>query len=667
MSISWTRLPFRYTTDRDYEQNLSAWLGEVFEERLPRNGYQVREQQLYFSFRVASALTAGARILAEAGSGTGKTFAYLLPAVCTSRLRGRPVVVATATPALQEQLAGPAGDIATISRLLDLEIEARVAQRPEDVVCDLRVERFASDSQRVRGKAALLRWAENSPSGVRSEYPEASDRLWAQVAWNPACRCDICPRRGYCRLMKGRAEVRRTPDLVICSHDLFFSDTLRSDRRPPGQLPVLPPFSGVVFDEGHRVAAAAQRAAGARFRPAEVRAAIRGCRVQGARIRLLAVSEAAEHALDAMVNAVVDAMPPTDAPVPERLLPSDTLCTVADVLRRTLGVLQDEIAIEDGLQAGTGFSRHAPVYQFRLDEATRALQELARRDQTVAWVAGGAIEVVPRDLTPVWDAILPPHTPLVFSSATLSVDGSFAYSARTLGLDAPRTARVGVPFRLARQVRCWLAPSHWSQDPDALILGHLLSVLRATRGRALVLLPSAAETAWLRPRLVTPFPVLWEGDAGLDAQVVQFRRRVASVLCSHSLWEGIDIPGEALSAVVVPWLPFPSSDPVTAARREDAARQGEDPLTAVDIPAMVLRLRQGVGRLIRQESDRGVVAVLDPRMHEEPYRSAVHAALPEGAPHVRSLRALTRFLDASTLTSGTARGVRRSRSRGRSG
>ncbi len=667
MSISWTRLPFRFTTERDYEQNLSTWLGEVFEERLPRSGYQVREQQLYFSFRVASALTAGARILAEAGSGTGKTFAYLLPAVCTSRLRGRPVVVATATSALQEQLAGPTGDIATISRLLDLDIQARVAQRPEDVVCDIRVERFASDSQRVRGKAALLQWADNSPSGVRSEYPEASDRLWAHVAWNPACRCDLCPRRGYCRLMKGRAEVRRIPDLVICSHDLFFTDTLRSERRPPGQLPVLPPFSGVVFDEGHRVAAAAQRAAGARFRPAEVRAAIRGCRVQGARIRLLAVSEAAEHALDAMVSAVVDAMPPTDAPTPERLLPTETMCTVADVLRRTLGVLQDEMSIEDGLQAGTGFSHHAPVYQFRLDEATRALQDLVRRDQTVAWVADGAIEVVPRDLRPIWDAVVPPHTPLVFSSATLSVDGSFAYSAQTLGLDAPRTARVGVPFRLARQVRCWLPPAQTSQDPDALMVGHLVAVLRATSGRALVLLPSASEAAWLRGRLVTPFPVLWEGDAGLDAQVAQFRRRVASVLCSHSLWEGIDIPGEALSAVVIPWLPLPSADPITAARREDAARRGEDPLTAVDIPAMVLRLRQGVGRLIRKESDRGVVTVLDLRIHEEPYRSAVHAALPEGAPQVRSLQAVTRFLDAQSLTSGTARGVRRSRSTGRSG
>lgn len=652
MSISWTRLPFRFADHADYNRQLAAWLGRVFDEELPRAGYQVREQQIYFAFRVASALASGHHILAEAGSGTGKTFAYLLPAICHARLRGRPVVIATATATLQEQLAADDGDIATLSGLLGLDVDARVARRPEDVVCDIRVERFAASAKRVRGKAALLRWAAGSSSGVRSEQAGAPDALWREVAWNTSARCDVCSRRGYCRLMRGRSEMRQAADLIIISHDLFFEDVFgRQERLAPGQLPILPPFSAVIFDEGHRVAGAAQLAAGSAFRPGAVRGAIAGSRGQGARMRLLAVAEAAEHSLDALVSQVsrcVEA-PEESGGDRRRLRPDAEMLEVADVLRRTLGLLQDEMTIEEGVQRTTRFAERLSTYHVRLDEATTALTEIGDLEHTVAWVETGALRVVPRDLGPLWRRKVPDRTPLVFSSATLSVDGSFAYSAAVLGLSQPKTAQVGVPFHLARQVCCYQPRRGVPDGGREAVLPALRRLLIATGGRALVLVPGPSDTAWLREHLSLAGTTLWEGQAASDHLLERFQDEVDSVLVGHSFWEGVDVPGEALSAVVVPWLPLPGNDPVEQARREDARAAGRDPLRAVDIPAMALRLKQGIGRLIRSETDRGVVAILDPRWMRSPYREGVEAVLPQGARRVATLRPVRTFLNGSQL------------------
>jgi ATP-dependent DNA helicase DinG len=644
LSISWTRLPFRFEDPADYGRRLSEWIGAAFYERLPASGYQVREEQVYFAFRVAAALQSGRPILAEAGSGTGKTFGYLLPAVCHARLRGRPVVVATATPALQQQLAGPDGDVAALSRLLGLEIDARVARRPEDVVCDIKVERMSAFPGRRRGSAALLRWAQGARLGARSEFPDAADELWAGVAWDRSCRCDVCPRRGYCRLTRAREQARAAADLVVCSHDLFFEDTFGRDRLPPGRLPVLPPFSAVVFDEGHRVALSAQRAAGARLHRGELRQAIDGCEAQGVRVKLLRVADATRAAADAFIVRLQAATAAEAGEGRRAVARSAELAEAARVLNRRLDDLQDEMTIEEGLHEETAYAQRLGAYHVWMDAAQAALAALGD-PAMVAWVEGEELWVVPRDLGPVWERALPARTPLVFSSATLSAGGSFAYAAASLGLRAALTARVGVPFRLARQVLCYLpgdmppgdAPGFWERAA-----ARIARLLKATGGRALILVPGPAEQRRLRQLLRTPCAMLWEGDAAPERLVADFARDVPSCLVGHTLWEGIDVPGEALSAVIVPQLPLPGGDPVIEARREAARAAGQDPLTAVDVPDMALRLKQGVGRLIRTETDRGVVAVLDGRA--APLAAALDSALPEGARRVRTLAPVARFL-----------------------
>lgn len=648
MSIAWTRLPFRFDSSADYARRLSEWIGQVFYEVLPAAGYQVREEQVYFSFRVAAAMAEGRPVLAEAGAGTGKTFAYLLPAICHARLRGRPAVVATATPALEAQLAGPAGDIATLSRLLGLEVDARSARRPEDVLCDLRLERLAASRRRLPGRAALLRWAEGSAHGARAEHAAADDALWQRVAWEPGCRCDICPRRGYCRLTRGRQAARGAVDLVVCSHELFFADTFGRDRLPPGRLPVLPPFSAVVFDEGHRVAGAAQRAAGFRLRPAELGQAAAACEGQGVRVRLLRLAEAMRAEAAQLERALAAAVRPGDG-ARRAVEPTPALRARARSLHRVLGQLQDEMAIEEGLHEETAYAAGLAIHQVSLDAARAVCRGLELPD-LLPFLEGEDLWVVPRDLGPLWQRHLPPGTPVVFSSATLSAAGSFAYAAGVLGLPRPATVRVGVPFRLAAQVLCYLPtdlppaerPEFW-----ATAAARIARLLEVTGGRALILVPGATDLAALRTHLQTPHRVRWEGEAAPDALVRQFAADTASCLVGHSFWEGVDVPGDALSALVIPRLPLPGDDPLVEARRAAAAAAGQDPFTAVDIPDMALRLKQGVGRLIRTETDRGVVAVLDPAASGEgALAAAAAAALPDGARRVRTLPPLTRFFAA---------------------
>ena len=654
MSVSWTRLPFRFDTPADYDQRLSAWIGEVLYDRLPAAGYQVREEQVYLSFRIAAALRAKRPILAEGGSGTGKTFAYLLPLICHARLIGRPAVVATATPALQEQLAGPRGDVATLSGLLALQVDARVAVRPEDAVCDIRAERLRAGSRRLPGKAALLRWWEGSASGARAEFPAAADALWAAVAWNPACRCDVCPRRGFCRMMKGRAHLRAAADLVVCDHDLFFRDTsARAQGLAPGRLPVLPAFSAVVFDEGHRVAAAAQKAHGSRLIPPVLARTLEACHGQDVRQRLLLVAEAAGLANEAFSGALAEAT--VAAPGEERLAVRRTpaLLQTGERLLRLLTRLQDEMTVEEGLHEETAYAVRLAGSQAALDAAGEVLRRLPDEAGAILWREGGALWAVPRHLSRVWRHV--PDVPLVFSSATLAVAGGFAFAERVLDLPAPLTARVGVPFRLARQVLCLVAgegplpgePAFWE-----VMARRLTRVLHATGGRALVLLPRAAEVSALRMHWTWPGRTLWEGDAAPELLVQRFRRDVGTVLVGDSLWEGVDVPGEALSAVVVPLLPLPGADPSVAALREDATAAGLDPQAAVDVPEMCIRLKQGVGRLIRAESDRGVVAVLDPRVRVPELAAAVDGLLPEGARRVRTLAPVARFLRRVAPTIG---------------
>lgn len=660
MQIRWTKLPFPAHNEAEYRKGLNDWLGHVFYDLLPQHGYEVREEQIYTAFRIARALTDGSTLLAEAGPGTGKTFAYLLPAVCHARMRGAPVVVASASGVLKAQLTGPDGDIHTLSRLLGLDIDVRVAGDPADYICELKVESAdLSLDKEPEGWPDLVGWARRTATGARAEVPGVDDALWELVGWDPSLGCDTCPRRGHCLMMAARRHHREAADLVVCDHRLFAQDLLtRNDLLEGGLVPVLPTYSAVVFDEGHYLPETWQRVQGWSLSGERLRRTLGRLEAWQAREQMAWRLEAALGAAENFMRGMdAHTRPGEGKRDVER---SELLLKAAARLDKALDDLQTELVTEEAMSEGQVGETELNAYQARIDDIRAALR-LFRQSGSVVWREGDELWVVPQRPKPLFGGQhLKPGTPAIFSSATLEP----AYQARVLGLSRFDQMQVGVPFDLARQALLYLpegdpgaagghgagdvgAPSGRGLEVEVPLVDEAVQVLHATGGRALILLRSLAEVGLWRQALAArdlPWPVIYEGGGDRGAQLVRFRTDVRSVLVGADFWEGVDVPGEALSCVIIPHLPFPEHDPLIRERRAQAQAAGDDPFRAVDLPEMLIKLKQGVGRLIRTAEDRGVIALLDRSYVGTDWADAVEAALPEDAERVPDLEAVKAFL-----------------------
>lgn len=650
MRIRWTELPFQARNEDEFRRGLSDWLGHVFYEILPAQGYEIREEQIYATFRIAKALGSGRTLLAEAGPGTGKTFAYLLPAVCFARFKGAPVVVASATSLLQAQLTSPGGDIQTLSRLLNLNIQAGVAEDPASYICEMKA-RWADPEGAPKGWEAFRLWAEQTGTGARSEVPDVPDELWERMAWEPSLACDTCVFRGHCHVMTARRRYREAADLVVCDHRLFSQDLLtRAERLEAGGAPLLPRYSAVVLDEGHHLAEMWQRVQGHKLDPHRLKSTleqVRGLLKEGPAERTAAMRDlaVAGRRLQAFLRQLKTATEPGEG---KRTVDrTEAVLAAAATLDQGLEQVQEVLVTEETMNEGLEAEEVIRAYQVRLDEARASLAAL-RSAQSLVWVEGGDLWTVPRNPSNLYDpGRLKPGTPVVFSSATLEPE----YQARILHLPAPDAFRVGVPFNLAEQALIYLPEEE--RDP----VQEVRALLSASRGRALVLLPTLAEVRRYREALAggdLPWPLLFEGEGERGSQLNRFRTEVDSVLFGATFWEGVDVPGESLSCCIIPRLPFPEHDPLIRERRQQAEAAGEDPFLAVDLPEMLIRLRQGFGRLIRTAQDRGVIALLDRSFVGQAWAGAVLEALPQGAEQTSSLQAVAAFLAPG---GGTAREV----------
>jgi ATP-dependent DNA helicase DinG len=658
LQIRWTKLPFTARNREEFSTGLITWLGQVFYETLPERGYEVREEQIYTTFRMARALADGRTLFAEAGSGTGKTFAYLLPAVCYARFRGKPVVVASASGVLQAQLANPDGDIGALSRLLGLGIDARVAADPAESVCKVKADRIYIERP-MKGWKSLYNWTRRTQLGARSEVPDVADDLWSHVAWDPSLPCDTCRHRGTCHVMVARRTTRDAGDLVVTDHRLVAVDLLtRAERQEAGQMPILPPYSALVLDEGHHVPEVWQRAQGYELNARRLKNTLdlitaEYTNRQGAFNDLAEARQDGREYLEKVLLAGVrrdseqfltTVLAAAGSGEGKRHLPrtSAILEAAADLID-AVEALQDELVTEEAMQEGTDEEVALRAYQARLDEVVAALA-LFRSRAAVAWVEGDDFWVVPKEpLTLFGPGRLGVGTPALFSSATLEPD----YAAQVLQLKEYETTRVGVPFNLAKQVLVY-EPAGPEADSDE--VGAVLAVIRAMQGRTLVLLNSMAEVQRYRQAFGAATHVLYEGDADRGATLEAFRADVASTLVGATFWEGVDVPGEALSCVVIPRLPFPDHDPLIQERREQATARGEDPFVSVDLPEMLLKLKQGGGRLIRTTRDRGVLALLDQSYREKPWAAVVAAVLPAGAERTGDLAQVAAFCAANHET-----------------
>jgi ATP-dependent DNA helicase DinG len=280
-------------------------------------------------------------------------------------------------------------------------------------------------------------------------------------------------------------------------------------------------------------------------------------------------------------------------------------------------------------------------FEIQIERSITALDRFGRNKsrEVISWInrENGDFWVVPRDLGRLLDMhLFQKNQPVVFTSGTLSNEGDFSYFIRTLGLKEPSQSTIGSPFDIEEQVVVYLPQPSAKASGDAefsIKIEQLTALLKQNGGSALVLANCLKEVREIRRAISgyeLHFEVLWEDKGERGYLVRRFREEVSSVLVGAHFWEGIDVPGESLSLVVIWQLPFPSLDPLIEMRRKEADEEGMDPLIAVDYPEMGLKLKQGCGRLIRTKDDRGEIALLEP-VTGTPWEKVVMGALPKGA------------------------------------
>lgn len=636
---------FEYERREDFHDKLTQWIGDVFYDILPEHGYEVREEQIYTAFQMADALCNGKVHLAEAGLGTGKTFAYLLSAIPYARLNRKPIIVACATTALQEQLCGENGDIKTLSDLLGLEVDARMAKDSFQYVCDAKVEDSKAKLDNLSEDLSLeiTEWLGKTKRGERSEIPLVPDRVWKHIGWDEGMSCDMCLDRGFCKLIKAKEYYRGARDIIVVDHELFFKDLwTREERIADGKLPILPEYCGVIFDEGHKIILPASMQAGNRIIKDDIDQMILAIEeIHGAREELLLTVTKLEDITSRFFErlnrvAIVDEGSERFA-----IYGDDSLLKLAETFQKVLDKLLLELQIEQELYTESLPPNLIYAYEMLIDNSMLAVHNFCKNKgkDIISWIdpEGESFFVVPRNIdTRLNKHLYKKNIPVILTSATLSNDGDFDYLMRTLGLKNSSCSTVGNSFEMEEQVEVYL-PDPLSKDKVNIEftkdIEKLAYLLKLNEGRALVLTNSSKEVRRIREGIKhyqLPFEILWEDKAERGYLIREFKEDISTVLVASDFWEGIDVPGESLSMVIIWQLPFPARDPLIEVQRLEAKEEGLDEVLTIDYPAMGLKLKQGCGRLIRKEDDHGKIVIME-SVYGKAYEKFVMNALPEEA------------------------------------
>jgi ATP-dependent DNA helicase DinG len=600
--------------------------GGTLEATLP--GFEPRPGQAALAEAVADALAGRGNLLAEAGTGTGKSLAYLIPALAS----GKRVVVATATKALQEQLL--AKDVPTAAAALGRDARCELLKGRDNYLCRRSLDglallggsagalfRSAEDAEQYE---ELRGWIETTATGDRAELPiEPRPSLWSELAvGGDRCLGRRCPVRGACFSEAARSRAAEA-ELVITNHALYLADTALRARLGGAEGGVLPEHDAVVFDEAHRLEDAAAAWFGGRISLAGLRRLLRD------------VERLARERGETPPARLLDAIERSAQGLIARLAP--------DRGKRRLVASAVERAIDDASALGgaldalgehlAGSGEEADALARRAHSAAVDLDAcLELGPDVVSWSEPGALAWSPVDVAGVLrDALWDSEITAVLVSATLEVE----FLRDRLGLDDADEARFESPFAYDEQALVYVPakmPEPRSVGYADRLADEVVALCRLSRGRALVLTSSYRALDGLADRLQDelPYPVLRQGEAPRERLLERFRSEVETVLvATQTFWQGVDVPGESLSLLVIDKLPFaPPDDPLVQARCERITAAGGDWFAEYSVPAAVLQLRQGFGRLIRGRDDRGVVAILDSRLRTRLYGRRFLDALP---------------------------------------
>lgn len=606
-------------------------------------GFEYRAAQQEMAQAVRDSLSSGVSLLAEAGTGTGKTWAYLIPSI----LSGKKVVVSTGTKTLQDQILDR--DVPLLRRLIAPQLHAVCLKGRRNYLCRRRVRDFAyQPTFRNREEGRLYqrfqKWANATRSGDRAEITWLPDsfQVWNDVCCSSEqCHGQQCDDHHRCFLMRARVEAARA-HLVLVNHHLFFADLALRVRN--GGEAILE-YDAVVFDEAHLLEDTAGIYFGVQLSNIQVADLSRDIAKESRKGKTLGKNlteiKGITDQLEVLARTLHQSLTQgRGAQGRFRLDPDKTGKAFAECCGRIIHACERLSAVLEPRAESSPSLECLHRRSFELSQSCRNILE--RSDPSLVYwydltphavfLQGTPIEIAPI----LGEKLFANTSPVIMTSATLSIAGSFDYARHSLGTpDTTKEVNLPSPFDYEKQAMIYI-PRDFPPPNDPAFCEHMadrtVEILDSTRGRALFLFTSYRNMNEVHRQILdrVPYPLLVQGQRPKGALLGEFKEKVDSVLlATSSFWQGIDVPGEALTCLLIDKLPFEvPDDPLVAARMARLENQGKNSFYGFQIPRAVIQLKQGMGRLIRTASDRGVVVLFDNRLLSKSYGRIFMRSMP---------------------------------------